>query len=99
MGTSVGTKVFLENGWRACAALGVAWTAWQLFIIMIRGPHAPHKRWFGYEGGWEARRSVIKRKQDQELSGLERIEKEQAAVVGYGDERTPSQTTHLEEKV
>ncbi|KAF9024563.1 MFS general substrate transporter [Hymenopellis radicata] len=51
MGTAVGTKVFIEHGWRAGAALSVAWSGWQFFILFLRGPHCDRKTWFGYQGG------------------------------------------------
>ncbi|KAH6911730.1 membrane protein [Coprinopsis sp. MPI-PUGE-AT-0042] len=58
MGTSVGTKVFLENGWRANAGLNVAWAGIQLVILVLRGPHCGRYTWFGYEGGlaWKKER-------------------------------------------
>ncbi|KAG5728065.1 hypothetical protein E4T56_gene19462 [Termitomyces sp. T112] len=59
MGTSVGTKVFIENGWRAGAGLNMGWYGLQLLILLVRGPHCPRYAWFGYEGGLEGRRSVI----------------------------------------
>ena len=51
IGTSVGTKVFVEYGWRASAALGMAWYAMQIVVILIRGPNCRRYTWFGYEGG------------------------------------------------
>ena len=51
MGTSVGTKVFVEHGWRACAALGMALYGAQIVIVLLRGPHCARQTWFGYEGG------------------------------------------------
>ncbi|KAF9474595.1 MFS general substrate transporter [Pholiota conissans] len=51
-GTSVGTTVFVEHGWRACALLGMALYGFQVFILLLRGPHCSRKTWFGYEGGW-----------------------------------------------
>ncbi|EGN97822.1 hypothetical protein SERLA73DRAFT_182574, partial [Serpula lacrymans var. lacrymans S7.3] len=51
MGTSVGTKVFVEHGWRACALLSMAWFAWQFVILILRGPNCPRDRWIGYGGG------------------------------------------------
>ncbi|KAG6828660.1 hypothetical protein H0H92_007129 [Tricholoma furcatifolium] len=59
MGTSVGTKVFVTYGWRAGAALGMAWYGFQLVILLLRGPHCERFTWFGYEGGLEARKSVV----------------------------------------
>ncbi|EDR01813.1 MFS DHA1 transporter [Laccaria bicolor S238N-H82] len=51
IGTSVGTKVFVRYGWRASAALGMAWYAMQIVVILIRGPNCRRYIWFGYEGG------------------------------------------------
>ncbi|KAI0343758.1 MFS general substrate transporter [Trametopsis cervina] len=51
MGTSVGTNVFLKYGWRPGAALSLAWTAFSVFIMLLRGPHCNRYTWFGYEGG------------------------------------------------
>ncbi|KAI0262422.1 major facilitator superfamily domain-containing protein [Gloeopeniophorella convolvens] len=59
MGTSVGTKVFVEHGWRASAGLMLGWTVWQLAILLIRGPHCSRYTWFGYEGGIEWRKSIV----------------------------------------
>ncbi|KAG6888738.1 hypothetical protein C0995_006390 [Termitomyces sp. Mi166 len=59
LGTSVGTKVFVTYGWRAGAALNMGWYGWQLFILFLRGPHCDRFTWFGYEGGLEARKSVV----------------------------------------
>lgn len=59
MGTSVGTKVFVEHGWRAGAGLSMGWYGIQFVFLLLRGPHCGRKTWFGYEGGLEARKSVI----------------------------------------
>ncbi|KAG7453145.1 MFS general substrate transporter [Guyanagaster necrorhizus] len=59
MGSSVGTKVFVQYGWRAGGALSMAFCGWMLFILMLRGPHCGNKTWFGYQGGWEARKNVV----------------------------------------
>ncbi|KAJ7242984.1 hypothetical protein C8J57DRAFT_65408 [Mycena rebaudengoi] len=50
MGTSVGSDIYLRHDWRACAALSVALSGWQLFILLSRGPHCRRYTWFGYEG-------------------------------------------------
>ncbi len=55
LGTSVGTHVFVNFGWRAGAALGLGWTAWQVFVLLLRGPHCRRYTWFGYEGGFRAK--------------------------------------------
>ncbi|KAG6845832.1 hypothetical protein H0H87_002520 [Tephrocybe sp. NHM501043] len=62
LGTSVGTKVFVEKGWRAGAGLSMGWYGLQLFILFVRGPHCRRFTWFGYEGGFEGRKSVLERR-------------------------------------
>ncbi|KAG2737497.1 hypothetical protein P692DRAFT_201733121, partial [Suillus brevipes Sb2] len=52
-GTSVGTHVFVRYGWRADSALSMAMYVFQLAVFILRGPHCPGHRWFGYEGGLE----------------------------------------------
>ncbi|KAG2743791.1 MFS general substrate transporter [Suillus brevipes Sb2] len=59
MGTSVGTQVFVQHGWRACSLLMLALQAFQILVLLLRGPHCPRHRWFGYEGGLEARQRVV----------------------------------------
>ncbi|EPQ60755.1 MFS general substrate transporter [Gloeophyllum trabeum ATCC 11539] len=63
MGTSVGTKVFVDYGWRAAAGLSMAFCGWELAILLLRGPHCERHTWIGWEGGWEARQKVIKERQ------------------------------------
>ncbi|KAG2124591.1 major facilitator superfamily domain-containing protein [Suillus clintonianus] len=50
-GTSVGTDIFVGYGWRADSALFMAMYVFQLAVLLLRGPHCPGNRWFGYEGG------------------------------------------------
>ncbi|KAG0701920.1 major facilitator superfamily domain-containing protein [Suillus ampliporus] len=52
-GTSVGTDVFVGYGWRGNATLFLAMYVFQLAVLLLRGPHCPGNRWFGYEGGLE----------------------------------------------
>ncbi len=56
MGSSVGSRVFLENGWRAGAGLSLGWTGLGFLLLLIRGPHCERKTWFGYEGGFGVRK-------------------------------------------
>ena len=56
MGTAAGTKIFLQHGWRAAAALSLGWMGFQLVTLLLRGPHVPRKRWVGWKGGWSLRR-------------------------------------------
>ncbi|KAI0033888.1 major facilitator superfamily domain-containing protein, partial [Vararia minispora EC-137] len=57
MGTAVGTNVFLAHGWRAGGLLMLAFTLFQLAMLLLRGPHVHSKTWFGYAGGIEWRKS------------------------------------------
>ncbi|KAH9948293.1 major facilitator superfamily domain-containing protein [Amylocystis lapponica] len=66
MGTSVGTKVFVQYGWRPAAALSLAWTGFMLFLLLLRGPHVPRHTWFGYAGGYEVRKKVLAERQRQQ---------------------------------
>ena len=59
MGTSVGTLVFVKFGWRAAAVLNMVLYGFQLFVLLLRGPHCKQYTWFGYEGGLEPRKSVV----------------------------------------
>ncbi|GBE77238.1 hypothetical protein SCP_0101110 [Sparassis crispa] len=59
MGTSVGTRVFDEYGWRPSAALSLGWTGLMLFVMLLRGPHVPRRTWFGYMGGIEIRKKKL----------------------------------------
>ncbi len=58
MGSSVGSRVFLESGWRAGAGLSLGWTGLGFLLLLIRRPHCERKTWFGYEGGFGVRRNV-----------------------------------------
>ncbi|TFY68675.1 hypothetical protein EVG20_g3466 [Dentipellis fragilis] len=51
MGTAVGTKVYLDHGWRASGAVSLGWVGWQLVILLLRGPYVDRYTWFGYKGG------------------------------------------------
>ncbi|TCD65170.1 hypothetical protein EIP91_003026 [Steccherinum ochraceum] len=59
MGTSVGTKVFIEHGWRAAAGVSLAWCGFCIFVMLLRGPNVKRYTWLGYEGGFEVRRSRL----------------------------------------
>ncbi|KAK0191561.1 major facilitator superfamily domain-containing protein [Armillaria mellea] len=58
MGADVGSRVFLEYGWRAGAGLSLGWTGLGLFILLVRGPHCRRRTWFGYEGGFGAEKNA-----------------------------------------
>ncbi|KAF9465722.1 major facilitator superfamily domain-containing protein [Collybia nuda] len=70
MGTAAGTAVFVSHGWRAAAALSMGWYGWQALVLLVRGPHCARYTWFGYEGGIEARKSVIEEKEKIKEAGV-----------------------------
>jgi hypothetical protein len=57
IGTAVSTRIFLDNGWRVCYGVALGWTAIQVIILLLRGPHLPTDRWFGWAGGWAVRKA------------------------------------------
>lgn len=68
MGTSVGTQVFVQHGWRACSLLLLALYGFQLGMLLLRGPHCPRYHWFGWAGGFEARKSVVEGRKRDDVS-------------------------------
>ena len=76
MGTSVGSKVFTEHGWRADAALNLAWTGFTLVVLLARGPHVPRYTWFGWKGGWELRKSRVLARQVAERDAASAAEED-----------------------
>ena len=74
MGTSVGTQVFVQYGWRACSLLMLALQGFQIVILLLRGPHCPRKSWFGYEGGFEARKRVVLTMEEAQCHGVEDVQ-------------------------
>ncbi|KAI0336830.1 MFS general substrate transporter [Cubamyces sp. BRFM 1775] len=76
MGTSVGSKVYNEHGWRPDAALNLSWTGFTLFVLFLRGPHCPRYKWIGWEGGFELRKGrVLAREQAQRDAAAEKGER------------------------
>lgn len=50
----------------------MAFYTFMLLLLLIRGPHCKQYTWFGYEGGLEARKSVVEeRKRLEEEKKLE----------------------------
>lgn len=98
MGTAVGTKVFIEHGWRASAALSLGWTGWQMIILLLRGPHCQRYTWFGYQGGTEWRKDVVMEgaRQVAEEEGRKDTEQEDAEK---GDEGPRSSNLSDEKRV
>ncbi|KAJ7148758.1 MFS DHA1 protein [Mycena crocata] len=55
-GTAVGTKLLAEGGYKLSSGIRVAFGAFELFILLMRGPHVARKTWIGWEGGMEFRK-------------------------------------------
>ncbi|KAI0782624.1 major facilitator superfamily domain-containing protein [Abortiporus biennis] len=73
MGTSVGTKVYTQYGWRPAAALSVAWTGFSILVLLLRGPNCGRYTWIGWEGGFEVRKSRIDTHHGLDGSDLEKV--------------------------
>ncbi|KAL6300671.1 major facilitator superfamily domain-containing protein [Sparassis latifolia] len=83
MGTSVGTRVFNEYGWRPAAALSLGWTGLMLVVMLLRGPHVPRHTWFGYAGGFEVRKRMLARRaEEEEGAGADGEEREKGSPRG-----------------
>jgi len=89
IGTSVGTKLFVNYGWRAASSLSIGLYGLQILILLARGPHAARYTWFGYEGGFEARKSVVEAKRKEKAD----IEAAAAAAAGAEGQSESAQPT------
>jgi hypothetical protein len=94
MGTSVGSRVFIRYGWRACAALSLGWYGWQLFILLLRGPHCERYTWFGYEGGLEFRKSVVEQRRRKDAEAAAPAEKNEKKRDNAAGNQPPIQAKH-----
>ncbi|KAI0775578.1 MFS general substrate transporter [Trametes elegans] len=68
MGTSVGSQVFTEYGWRPDASLNLAWTGFTLIVLLARGPHCSRFTWLGWEGGSALRKPRVLGKQAEDVA-------------------------------
>ncbi|KAJ7775476.1 major facilitator superfamily domain-containing protein [Mycena metata] len=75
-GTPVGSQIYLQHGWRACAALSVAFSGFQLIVLALRGPHCRRYTWFGWEGGRRAWRKRLEEEESTDTTdaGIEKRE-------------------------
>lgn len=51
MGTSVGTKLFADGGYKLSAGTRAAFGGCELLLLLLRGPNVARKKWVGWEGG------------------------------------------------
>ncbi|KAF7368852.1 MFS DHA1 protein [Mycena venus] len=56
MGTAVGTKLFVERGYKFSSGIRATFGGLELLLLMIRGPHVGRKTWVGWEGGVKLRK-------------------------------------------
>ncbi|KAF7365680.1 putative transporter YgaY [Mycena venus] len=94
MGTAAGTQVFTTYGWRAAAALNLGFYGWIFIVIMLRGPHCARYTWFGFEGGWEARKSVVDARKKAAVEGGKDLE----SGSGSGGAVTPQADIEAEKE-
>ncbi|KAJ7694839.1 MFS DHA1 protein [Mycena rosella] len=65
MGTAVGTKLFVEGGYKLSSGVRIAFGGVELLLLVVRGPHVARTTWIGWEGGMELRkRDEAKRELD-----------------------------------
>ncbi|KAK7052462.1 MFS DHA1 protein [Favolaschia claudopus] len=58
MGTAVGTKLYVEHGYKFSSGIRVVFGGVELLILLMRGPHVGRKTWVGWEGGMDMRKRV-----------------------------------------
>jgi len=75
MGTSVGSRVFNQFGWRPAAALSLGLVGFELFILLLRGPHCQRFTWIGWEGGSNMRQSNVDNKSQNDTEAAPVTEK------------------------
>ncbi|KAL5482344.1 hypothetical protein ACEPAI_8938 [Sanghuangporus weigelae] len=71
IGTAVGTKLFLAFSWRAAAAFALGLYAFQVCVLLLRGPHCARYTWVGYEGGMEWRKERRRKEGESGQAGIE----------------------------
>lgn len=73
----------------------MAFYAWQLFVILVRGPHCKRYTWFGYEGGLEHRKSVVRQRQldEEERDGEKNRQSVGTLAEKEKDSPNPSEQT------
>lgn len=80
MGTAAGTHLFLQFGWRPAAAFSLGLYAFQICVLLCRGPHCGRYTWLGYEGGLESRKSVVEAR-NREKEAQDAKEAEEGATA------------------
>ncbi|CAK5283706.1 unnamed protein product [Mycena citricolor] len=68
-GTAAGTSVYLQHGWRMTGVLALSFSVWQIIVLLARGPHCERYTWFGWQGGWQMRKTLDSSAEIPEKSG------------------------------
>ncbi|KAJ7143678.1 MFS DHA1 protein [Mycena epipterygia] len=56
MGTAVGTRLFVEGGYKLSSGVRAAFGGLALLLLVTRGPHVARKTWIGWDGGMDFRK-------------------------------------------
>ncbi|KAJ7203591.1 MFS DHA1 protein [Mycena pura] len=66
MGTAVGTKLYVEGGYKLSSGIRVVFGRVELLVLLLRGPHVSRGKWIGWEGGMNFRKIEKKTETVQE---------------------------------
>lgn len=61
----------------------MAWYGFQIAVLFIRGPHVQRYTWVGWEGGWQARKSVVDARRNQLVGQAEPIASEGVSMTEH----------------
>jgi len=102
VGTAVGTTLFDQFGWRAAAGFSFGLFVWQIGILLLRGPHCSRYTWFGYEGGIEARKTVVdemkRRKAEEEAMEKDTSDPDRKRSGSVEGDRSEKRSSTIKEK-
>ncbi|VDC02290.1 unnamed protein product [Peniophora sp. CBMAI 1063] len=100
-GSAVSAEIYTRYGWRAIGAFMFALCAFQIPLLLVRGPHTQRYTWFGYQGGLEFRKSVVAAREKERVEHAE-VERASGAAADSKQplpEETAAQTqTAADEK-
>ncbi len=102
VGTAVGTTLFDQFGWRAAAGFSLGLFVWQIGVLLLRGPHCSRYTWFGYEGGIEARKTVVdemkRRKAEEEAMEKDTSDPDRKLSESVEGDRSEKRSSTIKEK-
>ena len=71
----MGSRLYLQHGWRACYAFSIALSVFAIGVLLVRGPNA--KGWLGWSGDYSLRRRTPKREAEDEETVVEPVEEKE----------------------